>query len=118
MEFIPDTLYKIIRNYWRARQTTPNILIQLYSYQILKSLAYIHSQGICHRDVKPQNILINFNNQRAVLCDFGSAKKLAASDPNIAYICSRHYRAPELIFGSTEYTTSIDIWSMGNFHLP
>lgn len=34
-------------------------------------------------------------------------------EPNIAYICSRYYRAPELIFGATEYTTAIDMWSAG-----
>ncbi|RWW20996.1 hypothetical protein GW17_00014863, partial [Ensete ventricosum] len=34
-------------------------------------------------------------------------------EPNISYICSRYYRAPELIFGATEYTASIDIWSVG-----
>ena len=34
-------------------------------------------------------------------------------EPNISYICSRYYRAPELIFGATEYTTSIDMWSVG-----
>ena len=34
-------------------------------------------------------------------------------EPNIAYICSRYYRAPELIFGATDYTTAIDLWSVG-----
>ncbi len=47
------------------------------------------------------------------LCDFGSAKTLVRGEPNIAYICSRYYRAPELIFGSTDYTTAVDVWSQG-----
>jgi serine/threonine protein kinase len=41
------------------------------------------------------------------LCDFGSAKMLVKGESNIAYICSRYYRAPELIFGATDYTTAI-----------
>ena len=37
-------------------------------------------------------------------------------EPNVSYICSRYYRAPELIFGSTDYSTAIDIWSEGEFY--
>ena len=48
-----------------------------------------------------------------VLCDFGSAKVLVKGEPNISYICSRYYRAPELIFGATDYTPAIDVWSVG-----
>jgi glycogen synthase kinase 3 beta len=47
------------------------------------------------------------------LCDFGSAKVLQRGESNVSYICSRYYRAPELIFGATNYTTAIDVWSMG-----
>lgn len=38
---------------------------------------------------------------------------MIAGEPNVAYICSRYYRAPELVFGSTQYTTAIDVWSTG-----
>ncbi|KAJ1495245.1 kinase-like domain-containing protein [Baffinella frigidus] len=70
--------------------------------------------GICHRDIKPQNLLLDPNSHVVKLCDFGSAKMLVKGESNIAYICSRYYRAPELIFaGATDYTTAIDTWSYG-----
>jgi glycogen synthase kinase 3 beta len=87
--------------------------VKLYMYQLLRSLAYIHSVGICHRDIKPQNLLLNPTTGILKLCDFGSAKILVSGEPNVSYICSRYYRAPELIFGATNYTTNIDIWSTG-----
>ncbi|XP_042395681.1 shaggy-related protein kinase alpha-like isoform X2 [Zingiber officinale] len=83
-------------------------------FQICRALAYIHSSiGVCHRDIKPQNLLVNPHSHQLKICDFGSAKVLVKGEPNISYICSRYYRAPELIFGATEYTTAIDIWSAG-----
>ena len=78
-------------------------------------MSHIHALGICHRDIKPQNLLVNPENQQLKLCDFGSAKALVRGEPNVSYICSRYYRAPELIFGSTDYSTAIDIWSEGEF---
>jgi serine/threonine protein kinase len=47
------------------------------------------------------------------VCDFGSAKRLEKGKINVSYICSRYYRAPELIFGATSYNHSIDVWSVG-----
>ncbi|CAD8121399.1 unnamed protein product [Paramecium sonneborni] len=113
MDYIPETLSKLIRNYRKNKTAFPNILLKIYSYQMLRALAYLQGIGICHRDIKPQNILVNPNNHVLKICDFGSAKRLIPGEPNVAYICSRYYRAPELIFGATEYTTSIDIWSIG-----
>ena len=79
---------------------------------MFKGLAYLHSLGICHRDIKPQNILIDAKRHIAKICDFGSAKCLSPHEPNVSYICSRYYRAPELILGATNYTCAVDIWSM------
>lgn len=76
-------------------------------YQLFRSLAYIHSLGICHRDIKPQNLLLDPDTGVLKLCDFGSAKHLVKGEPNVSYICSRYYRAPELIFGAIDYTTKI-----------
>lgn len=113
LEFIPETVYKVARQYSKSKQTIPAMFIKLYMYQLFRSLAYIHSQGICHRDIKPQNLLLDPESGILKLCDFGSAKHLVRGEPNVSYICSRYYRAPELIFGATDYTTNIDVWSAG-----
>ena len=113
LEFVPETVYRASRHYTKVKQTMPILLVKLYMYQVLRSLAYIHSLGICHRDIKPQNLLLDPRTGVLKLCDFGSAKILVPGEPNVSYICSRYYRAPELIFGATNYTTNIDIWSTG-----
>jgi glycogen synthase kinase 3 beta len=113
LEFVPETIYRSSRHYSKMKQSMPIISIKLYMYQMFRSLAYIHSLGICHRDIKPQNLLLDPNTGILKLCDFGSAKVLVAGEPNVSYICSRYYRAPELIFGSTSYSVSIDVWSTG-----
>jgi len=112
-EYVPETVYRASRHYVKLKQPMPMLQIKLYMYQLLRSLAYIHSVGICHRDIKPQNLLLNPATGVLKLCDFGSAKILVQGEPNVSYICSRYYRAPELIFGATNYTTNIDIWSTG-----
>lgn len=114
LEFVPETVNRIARQYNKMKIRMPLIYVKLYIYQICRALAYIHNcVGICHRDIKPQNLLVNPHTHQLKLCDFGSAKVLVKGEPNISYICSRYYRAPELIFGATEYTTAIDLWSTG-----
>ncbi|KAM7280298.1 hypothetical protein ACFE04_007432 [Oxalis oulophora] len=113
LEYVPETVYRVSKHYSRANQRMPIIYVKLYTYQICRALAYIHGVGVCHRDIKPQNLLVNPHTHQVKLCDFGSAKALVKGEPNISYICSRYYRAPELIFGAIEYTTAIDIWSVG-----
>lgn len=107
LEYVPETVYRASRYFNKLKTTMPILEVKLYIYQLFRSLAYIHSQGICHRDIKPQNLLLDPNTGILKLCDFGSAKILIENEPNVSYICSRYYRAPELIFGATNYTTKI-----------
>jgi glycogen synthase kinase 3 beta len=58
LEFVPDTVYKVTRSYTKQRQLPPLIAVKLYVYQLARSLAYLHARGICHRDIKPQNLLV------------------------------------------------------------
>ncbi|KAI3741276.1 hypothetical protein L1987_58947 [Smallanthus sonchifolius] len=114
LEYVPETVYRMSRHFVKMNQHMPMLYVQLYTYQICRGLNYIHNViGVCHRDIKPQNLLVNPQTQQLKICDFGSAKMLVPGEPNISYICSRYYRAPELIFGATEYTNAIDMWSAG-----
>ena len=113
MEYVPETLSDIIADNIKYHKKFDKITLKIYAYQMLKCIGYLHSLGICHRDIKPQNILIDPSDNTLKLCDFGCAKHLVKTESNIAYICSRFYRPPELVIGATKYTTQVDVWSMG-----
>ena len=113
MEYVPLTLSDLITKNRKNKTKFDNILLKLYSFQMLKCIGYLHSLGICHRDIKPNNILIDPADYTLKLCDFGCAKHLVKTESNIAYICSRFFRPPELVIGAQYYTTQVDVWSIG-----
>lgn len=112
-EYVPENLAGVERQYLAVGQTLPTFLVKLISYQLLRVLAYLHAKKICHRDIKPLNILLHPSNCHLKLCDFGSAKFIKTNEQSISYITSRPYRAPELILGASHYDGAIDIWSAG-----
>ena len=85
--------------------------IRLICTQLLQALDFIHSNGVIHCDLKPDNILFaNEDFSRINLIDFGSA---TFSQGGIGqYIQSRFYRSPEIILG-LPYNSQIDLWSAG-----
>ncbi|CAL6324637.1 unnamed protein product [Bathycoccus prasinos] len=113
LDYVSDTVYRISKQHNQAGERIPILYVKLYAYQMARGLAAIHKIGVCHRDIKPQNLLVDTQTHALKICDFGSAKTLTPGEPNISYICSRYYRAPELMFGSTDYSTAIDVWSVG-----
>lgn len=87
--------------------------VKAYMIMTLQGLEYLHSNWILHRDLKPNNLLIN-NKGVLKIGDFGLAKNYGS--PNKVYshqVVTRWYRAPELIFGAKIYSTGIDIWAVG-----
>ncbi|KAL6060683.1 glycogen synthase kinase 3 [Balamuthia mandrillaris] len=109
LEYMPCTLLQLLKE----RGSLPVQQAKNYFRQLCQGLAHIHSLGICHRDLKPDNVLVNPTTGELKICDFGSAKILAESPPNITYVCPRLYRAPELLLGCHKYTQKIDVWSAG-----
>jgi len=101
-----------LRNFIIANRVNKTNFRQI-AHQLLRGLNSMHSVGIAHRDLKPDNILINESSLEVVVADLGSAKKIDSNGGGISYICSRAYRAPELLLGSTVYGTAIDLWSLG-----
>ncbi|CCW64400.1 unnamed protein product [Phytomonas sp. EM1] len=91
----------------------PEEQIAFFMYQILKGLEHIHSRGLLHRDVKPENLLINLEDNTLKIGDFGSAR-IGHSDSGFTeYISTRWYRAPECLLTNGCYKAKMDIWSAG-----
>jgi mitogen-activated protein kinase 15 len=110
-EYMETDLYTVIR-----ANILESIHKQFIMYQILKALKFIHSAGIIHRDLKPSNILIN-SEAYIKICDFGLARCVMGDSNNDVtmtdYVATRWYRAPEILLGSTKYSTQADMWSVG-----
>jgi glycogen synthase kinase 3 beta len=107
MEYFPETLHSRLGG--KALKVAD---CRCFAFQLLRALAYLDGVSICHRDLKPENVLIEKRSLK--LADFGSAKVMGAdSGPSSSYICSRWWRAPELVLGTTEYSLSVDWWSCG-----
>lgn len=82
-------------------------------YQLLTGVAYCHHNRVLHRDLKPPNLLINREGQLK-LADFGLAR--AFGIPVRAYsheVVTLWYRSPDILMGSSRYSTPVDIWSVG-----
>ncbi|KAJ3038412.1 Cyclin-dependent kinase catalytic subunit, partial [Rhizoclosmatium hyalinum] len=102
-----------LKKYTDSIKVLPPSLIRSYMQQLVSGMNYCHAKRILHRDLKPQNLLID---QSGVLklADFGLAR--AVGIPLRTYtheVVTLWYRAPEILLGSRHYSTAVDMWSIG-----
>ncbi|XP_075859823.1 MAPK/MAK/MRK overlapping kinase isoform X6 [Microcebus murinus] len=107
-ELMDMNIYELIRG---RRHPLSEKKIRYYMYQLCKSLDHMHRNGIFHRDVKPENILIKQDVLK--LGDFGSCRSVYSKQPYTEYISTRWYRAPECLLTDGFYTYKMDLWSAG-----
>ncbi|KAI4313568.1 hypothetical protein L6164_026533 [Bauhinia variegata] len=90
-------------------QTIPKdaLLVKKFLHQMLSAIAYLHSHNVLHRDLKPQNVLVNLTDETVKLSNIGSAQ-----DHEVGTLCYS-YNAPEILFGAAEYSKASDMWSVG-----
>ena len=88
-------------------------LVKSYLFQILIAVNFCHSKRILHRDLKPQNLLIDKDGIIKV-ADFGLARSFGIPIKTLTHeILTLWYRAPEILLGQKEYSTPVDMWSIG-----
>ncbi|GFR96873.1 cyclin-dependent kinase 2 [Elysia marginata] len=111
-EYLTKDLKKYMDSFPPSEHLNP-ALIKSYMYQLLSGIAYCHSHRILHRDLKPQNLLIDLEGN-IKLADFGLARAFGVPVRTYTHeVVTLWYRAPEILLGSRYYSTPVDVWSLG-----
>ncbi|XP_043482217.1 cyclin-dependent kinase 1 [Leptopilina heterotoma] len=111
-EYLTMDLKKYMDTLGSGKLMNPSV-VKCYLYQITKAILFCHQRRVLHRDLKPQNLLVDKSGVIKI-ADFGLGR--AFGIPVRVYtheVVTLWYRAPEILLGATRYSCAIDIWSIG-----
>ncbi|ORE05346.1 kinase-like protein [Rhizopus microsporus var. microsporus] len=116
MEFMDGgNLYQLMRERRQQHLPLSHCELRTILHQILSAVSHIHHHNVFHRDMKPENLLLEYVAGKPIikLADFGLARELSSRPPYTEYVSTRWYRAPEVLLRSTEYSAPVDLWAVG-----
>ena len=114
-EYVEKNLLEVLE---KSPEGLNRKLIRSFVFQMCKAVHYLHINNMIHRDVKPENLLID-ENMQLKLCDFGFARKITLDEKNnnidamTDYVATRWYRSPELLLSNGIYGPEVDYWAIG-----
>ncbi|XP_051186079.1 cyclin-dependent kinase B1-1 [Lolium perenne] len=115
-EFLDTDLKKFVDGFRKgpSPKPLPTQVIKSFLYQLCKGTAHCHAHGVLHRDLKPQNLLVDKEKGLLKIADLGLSRAFTVPMKSYTHeIVTLWYRAPEVLLGATHYSTGVDIWSIG-----
>ncbi|PIA46181.1 hypothetical protein AQUCO_01600446v1 [Aquilegia coerulea] len=115
-EYLDTDLKKFIDSHRKSipPSSLPPTLIQSFLYQLCKGVSHCHSHSVLHRDLKPQNLLVDKDKGLLKIADLGLGRAFTVPLKSYTHeIVTLWYRAPEVLLGTTHYSTAVDMWSVG-----
>ncbi|CAD8137691.1 unnamed protein product [Paramecium octaurelia] len=103
-----------LKKYMESVPQLDRMQVKKFINQMLQALNYCHQNRVIHRDLKPQNILVDIKQQNTQIADFGLARAFGLPLKTYTHeVITLWYRAPEILLGQRQYSTPVDIWSLG-----
>ncbi|VDP43437.1 unnamed protein product [Heligmosomoides polygyrus] len=91
----------------------PPQTVQRFAFQMCQALCFMHQRRVLHRDLKPQNLLVDENNVIKV-ADFGLSRSVGIPVRIYTHeVVTLWYRAPEILLGAPRYAAAVDVWAIG-----